>query len=97
MGGTVQEVSNFIKAGEPVNSKSEHSDTPLHFASGFNNGQMVWYLVSNGAEINAKNEWGATPLFTAIQHENWDNAKLLIENGADINATLRGTTECPQG
>ena len=75
MEGTVQEVSNFLKAGEPVNSKSEHSDTPLHFASGFNNGQMVWYLVSNGAEINAKNEWGATPLFTAIQHENWDNAK----------------------
>ena len=97
MEGTVQEVSNFLKSGEPVNSKSEHSDTPLHFASGFNNGQMVWYLISNGAEINAKNEWGATPLFTAIQQENWDNTKLLIENGDDLNATLRGTTECPQG
>ena len=97
MEGTIQEVSNFLKAGEPVNSKSNYSDTPLHYASGFNNGQMVWFLISNGAELESKNEWGATPLFTAIQHENWDNAKLLIENGADVNATLKSTTERPKG
>ena len=35
-----------------------------HGSSGFNNWQMVWYLVSNGAEINAKNEWGGN---TSIQ------------------------------
>ena len=27
MEGTIKEVSNFLKAGEPVNSKSEHSDS----------------------------------------------------------------------
>ena len=97
MEGTVQEVSNFLKAGEPVNSKSEYSDTPLHYASSFNKGQMVWFLISNGAELESRNAWGATPLFTAIQHEKWDNAKLLIENGADVNATLKSTTERPKG
>ena len=69
MKGTIQEVFNFFKAGEPVNSKSDHSDTPLHYATGYNKGQMVWFLILNGAELESKNEWGATPLFTAIHHK----------------------------
>ena len=97
MEGTVQEGANFLKAGEHVNSKSEHSDTPLHYASSFNKGQMVWFLISNGAELESRNAWGATPLFAAIKHEKWDNAKLLIENGADVNATLKSTTERLKG
>ena len=41
MEGADQEISSFLEAGESVNSTSKYGETPLHFASGFNKGQIV--------------------------------------------------------
>jgi ankyrin repeat protein len=97
MEGAGQEISSILEAGESVNSTSEYGETPLHFASGFNEGQIVCFLISNGAQLEARNVWGETPLFYALKNENWGNAKLLVENGADVNATLKRNTDKAKG
>jgi ankyrin repeat protein len=70
-----------------VNEKGFNQLTPLHFAIGGGNKDIIAYLLDNGADADAKDAEGRTPLFFAVAVTGRiDLAKLLINKGVDINA-----------
>ena len=62
------------------------NQTPLIFASIYNNEDVVEYLCANGANPNIPNGWGDfTPLMISARLNRPDLVELLIKKGADIN------------
>lgn len=67
--------------------KIKHGEIPpLHYASTFDNTDVVLALINNGEDVNFK-EWGDnSPLNVAAKYKRLDNAKVLLNRGADINS-----------
>ncbi|EJD75737.1 tankyrase-2 [Loa loa] len=59
--------------------------TPLHLAAGYNNLEVVQFLLENGAEVNLKDKGGLIPLHNASSFGHLEIAALLIEYGAEVN------------
>ncbi|VDK65945.1 unnamed protein product [Onchocerca ochengi] len=59
--------------------------TPLHLAAGYNNLEIVRFLLENGAEVNLKDKGGLIPLHNASSFGHLEIASLLIECGAEVN------------
>jgi len=69
-----------------VNTKEDKTEfTPLHYASGFNNQNLVEYLIERGADINSENKNKDTALHVACRLNCDSIIKLLIKYGADTN------------
>ncbi|VAI45949.1 unnamed protein product [Triticum turgidum subsp. durum] len=66
--------------------------TPLHVAAGYNNTDIVKFLLDwqgQGAdmvEVEAKNMYGETPLHMAVKNSSYESAKLLLEHGVHTGA-----------
>ncbi|XP_072998834.1 uncharacterized protein [Typha latifolia] len=66
------------------------SQTPLHVAAGYNNTNIVKFLLEckgpEVLELEAKNMYGETPLHMAAKNSSCGSAKLLLEHGAALEA-----------
>uniref|UniRef100_A0A453NV74 ATPase AAA-type core domain-containing protein n=2 Tax=Aegilops tauschii subsp. strangulata TaxID=200361 RepID=A0A453NV74_AEGTS len=66
--------------------------TPLHVAAGYNNTEIVKFLLdwqgqgSDRVEVEAKNMYGETPLHMAVKNSSYESAKLLLERGVHTGA-----------
>jgi ankyrin repeat protein len=78
-------------------TKNFEDMTPLHFAAGHNNKDMVELLLSRGANVKAKDKNGHTPLHWAanmgcrssILTFRKDVMELLLAHGAEVNAKAK--------
>lgn len=62
------------------------NSTPLHLAAGYNNFEVVEYLLENGADVNAQDKGGLIPLHNASSYGHLDIAALLIKHNTVVNA-----------
>lgn len=92
-------VRAMLDAGEDPNMRDPNSGaTLLHYATLYNNPELVEVLLAHKANVNARietrgTETGATPLLYAVVQNELPLAKLLVANGADVRSTYRsGTT-----
>lgn len=70
-----------------ITEKNSQNMTLMHWASLFNNKEILNYLIDNGAVIDEKDGNGTTSLgLVAFSSGNFETAKLLIDKGADINS-----------
>uniref|UniRef100_A0ACD5Z696 Uncharacterized protein n=1 Tax=Avena sativa TaxID=4498 RepID=A0ACD5Z696_AVESA len=64
--------------------------TPLHVAAGYNNTDIVKFLLdwqgADTVEVEAKNMYGETPLHMAVKNSSCESAKLLLERGVHTGA-----------
>lgn len=79
----IDEVKKLLKAGVPVDKKSQY--TPLHKAAERGNTNIVALLLEMRAKVNAKGDWGNTPLHLAARNGHADVVALLIQKGAKVN------------
>lgn len=62
------------------------NSTPLHLAAGYNNFEVVEFLLENGADVNAQDKGGLIPLHNASSYGHLDIAALLIKHNTVVNA-----------
>ncbi|KAF7216893.1 transcript variant X1 [Nothobranchius furzeri] len=63
------------------------NSTPLHLAAGYNNLEVVEYLLEHEADVNAQDKGGLIPLHNAASYGHVDIAALLIKYNTCVNAT----------
>ena len=97
--GAVACVRMLIDAGAEINAPAEYPTkgrcTPLLYAAGDGNANVVAALLEACADVNRGNAFGETPLHWACCRMDSDveHALLLIRNGAAVNArTSQGRT-----
>lgn len=62
------------------------NSTPLHLASGYNNYEVVEYLLENGANVNATDKGGLIPLHNSSSYGHLEIAAILIKYNTQVNA-----------
>ena len=93
--GAVACVRMLIDAGAEINAPAEYPTkgrcTPLLYAAGDGNANVVAALLEACADVNRGNAFGETPLHWACCRMDSDveHALLLIRNGAAVNARSR--------
>ena len=77
----------LFKHNANANLKHMYGGTPLHYAVGYENGdiQIVKELLDNGADTDAQNRYQITPLIIALESKRIDIAEALLAYGANIN------------
>jgi ankyrin repeat protein len=76
----------LLKKGAIINEKDKKGMTLLHYASRYDELDMVKYLVKKGANIHDKDYKGKTALLQACKNEgNYDTVEYLIKKGANVN------------
>lgn len=76
----------LLQHGANVNTQSFALVSPLLYAVGTQNQQIVALLAEAGADLDFETRDNKmTPLLLAIEHRNLDISKLLIGSGADVN------------
>jgi ankyrin repeat protein len=74
--------------GIPINNiKDKNNNSPLHYASLYNNYEATTFLLDIDTNINIINEDGNTPLHIAVINNNINNINLLLKN-KDIQVNL---------
>ena len=82
-------VSALLKTDD-VNAAQADGTTALHWATYYDDAEMVALLVKAGANVKALNRYGMPPLAEACMNRNAAVVKLLLEAGADANTTMKG-------
>ena len=89
--GDVDAIKQRVLANrEYIHEHDSYGDTPLLTAIGFDNLELVQFLLDNGADPNIAVDDGYTCLLTAIESDSPDSTSLvdsLIKAGADIHET----------
>lgn len=85
--GSVSEVQSLLDGGIDINAKDADGMTPLHFAAGNNQREIVKLLVSRGAKLETKSNGGYTPLAWTVKWRKGgiEALQTLLELGADVN------------
>ena len=88
-------VRAMLDAGEDPNMRDPNSGaTLLHYATLYNNPELVELSLAHKANVNARidtrgTEVGATPLLYAVVQHELPLTELLVANGADVRSTYR--------
>jgi ankyrin repeat protein len=70
-----------------INYGDQEGDTPLHYACGESDYNMIKLLIECRAKVNVPNKYGWTPLLAACAHGTMENVHLLLKKRASINKT----------
>ena len=85
--GDLKTVFEFLKEGVNTNIKDKNFGwTPLHWAAGQGNLQVISALLEQEADVNAQDNNLWTPLHEAVSNGDLKTASFLLERGADVNA-----------
>ena len=77
----------------PESNREREGSTPLHFAAGQGQKDIVKLLLARGTDVQAKDKWGFTPLHEAAEKSQREIIKILVARGADVNsAAISGDT-----
>ncbi|MEW6357736.1 MAG: ankyrin repeat domain-containing protein [Planctomycetota bacterium] len=82
-------LADIPSASPPVSNVGFQTATPLHWAVGFGQRDVVELLLAWGARANAADDDGWTPLHEAAQEMRPDIVRLLLRHGADPSAKRR--------
>lgn len=85
--GTAADLRAELSGVDNVDQRDSYGQTPLMYAAGRSNSEMVQLLLDAGADVNARSDAGWTPLMYAAR-DNTDIAVAfrLIQAGADLRA-----------
>jgi uncharacterized protein len=87
--GVAEAVALLISAGANVNEReSWRGQSPLMWAAGEGNLEVVELLVANNADITARSKRGFTPLHFAAREGKTAIVEALLDLGADIEEAL---------
>ena len=88
--GDLARVQKMLENGAEINSQDIFDGyTPLHYAIGSGNTELVRFLIHRGADIEHNNNTvHLTPLATAVLASRIEIVELLLDAGADVSATL---------
>ena len=98
--GSVEDIEDAISHGGNVNYSTWLGYTPLMYASCFNTGDAVKYLIDKGADIHARNIHNQSVIELAVASDyfkcdyfksdyckdNYDAVSVLCESGADLSS-----------
>ena len=85
--GHLKAVFGFLNEDVNTNIKDKTFGwTPLHWASGQGNLQILSALLKKGADVNARDNNLWTPLHEAVSNSDLKTASFLLKQGADVNA-----------
>jgi len=80
----------LLQKGADVNVAQADGTTALHWATYFDDSEVVALLLRAKANPNAVNRYGVPPLALACTNGNATIVKLLLGAGAGANATMKG-------
>lgn len=85
--GDANKVNHILETTDDVDIEVNFAgNTPLMWAVGAGNHEIVELLIKHGADVNARYTNSTTILTTAVLAGDAFSVKLLIENGVDIDA-----------
>ena len=88
--GKLDIVEAFTSNAVDLNIKDPAGLSPLHYAAGLLNPDVLLCLLSKGADPNTKSNNGWTPLHVAVRRLlNFQSIEFLVKAGADVNVHRR--------
>lgn len=79
-------LNSILPKGFVYTSEDVFGLTPLHYASMFDNTEIIRFLIDHGCNVNAKDKFGRTPLhYSAKASSSPEIIDLFVKEGADIN------------
>ena len=85
----IEEVKQYLAAGNDVNKKNVVSQTPLHYASASGDKEIIELLIGKDADLNATDKFGKTPLDLANMNGRTETADLLRKHGGKTREELK--------
>jgi uncharacterized protein len=83
--GETEAALELLDRNIDVNQSQSDGTTLLHWATYYNDVDLVKQLLRRDADVNARNEYGATPLSQAAITGNPEILQALLDAGADVN------------
>lgn len=87
--GNLDELTQLVRAGVPVNDRSSFNNTALLYAALHGKYDCVKFLIESGADVNVANDTGYTPLICASKNGDYESVKILLGAGAETWRTLK--------
>ena len=81
-------IEELIKRGVDIDSRGDHDQTALHYASLRSSTKVIKLLLESGADIEAEDVFRFTPLFAAIRNGSKSACKILIKSGAQVDLNM---------
>ncbi len=78
-----------INLGADPNFADPNGDSPVIFAAGANDDELLLILLEGGGDANAVDSDGHPAMFGAVANDRLEQIKMLLRFGADINLTDR--------
>ena len=83
-------IDSLLDGSVDVNEAQVDGMTALHWASYYDEVDLVGRLVTAGADVQVVNRYGVTPLSLAAENGNQTIVERLLDTGADANTALPG-------
>lgn len=87
--GSLNDVSNFLKRGVPLNEIDEYGYSPLIQSAIVDSLSKAKLIYEAGADINFTDLTGRSPLHWAVDNNNLELTKYFLENRANPNSYTR--------
>ncbi|WP_233419014.1 ankyrin repeat domain-containing protein [Rickettsia tamurae] len=84
---STKEIAQILldKGADFNNVKNNYGLTPLHYAAGEGNKELLAFLLEKNIDVNIKNEQRLTPLHCAAFSKESEIIKILLQSGSEID------------
>jgi cytohesin len=89
LGGNFDITKYLLDRKAKVDSRGESRLTPLHYAAGTGDEEIVLLLIQKGADVQSKDGSGSTPLDTAAYYNQPGMCQILLSHGAGDAESLQ--------